>query len=202
MTIPGGRKDLGVPSARATVRAAQPVEQTTPISGQHCLPVAGAQRPEGERRCSARTQLGMPAWRQTSPEPSSAAPARVTNAVPPAPRHGPPPLPAHLGGPKVIVAAAPLPSRTLPARRLQLQDVTCDLATADRLQLRSAAPPAPRHGASVPRRAVAAPHGVRGLLVKALTRLLSLLSPSLQAQPSRLSSAGGERRSLRRQRDS
>jgi hypothetical protein len=187
MTLPGKWNDVGSRSAAAGALR----DESAPVSVQRCLPVNGAQQPAIERRAGARTQLGMPAVTLPPSEPlaSERRPAHCgkgaagTSSAPP--RRSPPPLPARFATPKVVVAATPLLA-TVPARRLQLQDVTCELDAAALLPLR--APPLPTPGRSARTRTSrrsAPPRGVRGLMASLLVQLLSLVAPSLQVQPSR-----------------
>lgn len=191
MTLPGKWNDVGSRSAAA---GALP-DESAPVSVQRCLPVNGAQRPAIERRVGARTQLGMPALTPPPSEPVASGRRPVdrgksrTGASSAPPRRSPPPLPARFATPKVVVAAAPLLANTVPARRLQLQDVTCELDAADLLPLRARPLPTPARSTrtrtsrrSAPPRAV---QGVRGLVAGLLVQLLSLVAPSLQVQPSR-----------------
>lgn len=190
MTLPGGWNDQRSGGTSPATAAPPPVEAATAISAQRCLAVTGGRALPTERRCAARTQLGMPALTLPTDEPppstfESVRPASVAAVSPPA-RRGPPPLPPHLAMPKVLVAPTPLLPDTVPAQRLQLQDDTCELDTADllplALQRRSAAPPIPATRARS-RAAAAAPRGVRGLLATVLVRALALLAPSLQILP-------------------
>ena len=206
ITLPGGRNDLAAQSAPSTTAGPAPhTEDTVPISVQRCLPVTAAHGSlASDRRSGARTQLGMPALTPAPPKAPSAADTSRTalpSLVPPPtarPRRGPPPLPACFAAPKVIVAATPLLSDTVPARRLQLADATCELDAADLLPIptrRAAA----RSPAELPRatpHAAPAQRGVRGLVANLLVRLLSLLEPSVQMQ--KLPRDKGNRSTLRR----
>jgi hypothetical protein len=189
-TLPGGWNDLPAPAARPAAEAPAPhAEPAAPISVQRCLPVTAAQSPASGRRCGAQTQLGMPALPPApheaprAPESCPAALPSVAPASPARPRRGPPPLPARFASPKVIVAATPLLPDTVPARRLQLADVTCELDPADLLKIpaRRRAAPAPA-GPSLALRPAPATRGVRGLVAGLLVRMLSLLEPSVQLQ--------------------
>jgi hypothetical protein len=189
MTRPGGWKDVG---PRCTV-AAPGQEESAPVSVQRCLSVDGARGPGSERRCAARTQLGMPALLPPPSEPSATSRRSSSGnetgsplLAAAQPRRAPPPLPARFATPKVVVAAAPPLRDTVPARRLLLQDATCELDEADLLPLRQRPRPAPARGAaSAARHVTQRPRGMRGLLTGLLVRLLSLVAPSLQVQPSR-----------------
>lgn len=191
MTLQGGWNDQAARSARpAEDTSAKQADDTAPISAQRCLPLTGPRVFVSERRAAARTQLGMPAVTLTPDEPSSSAgkspaPAGAASPAPPPARRGPPPLPARFAVPKVIVAARPLLPDTVPARRLQLQDVTYELDTADLLPLALRRPAVSRPGGSTGAAAgsAAAPGGVRGVMAAVLVRLLALLAPSLQLQP-------------------
>lgn len=142
-----------------------------------------------ERRCAARTQLGMPAFAPPTGEPPSSAgerraPAAGAGLVRAPARRGPPPLPARFAVPKVVIRSAPVPPGTIPARRLQLQDVTSELDGADLPPVtpRSLATQAPGGSAGASSRSAATNGGRQGMLTALLVRLLSLLAPSLQLQ--------------------
>jgi hypothetical protein len=196
ITLPGGWNDRDARSARpAAPSSLQKTEETPPVSVRRCLPVSGPQR-LGSSRYGARTQLGMPALalpsepapgtapNRTAPSSDTPPPSVVPAALAPPsvalPRRGPPPLPVRFAAPKVMVAATPLLPDTIPARRLQLSDVTCELDTADLLPV-PAKRPAPRATAAVAasaRHPAPQPRGVRGLVASLLVRLLSMLEPS------------------------
>lgn len=203
MTLPGGWNDQDARSTRPTAAApGRRADSSATISAQRCLAVTGGRALASERRCSARTQLGMPALTLPTDEPpcspgKSTAPPCVADAVRPPARRGPPPLPARFAMPKVLVAATPLLPDTVPARRLQLQDDTCELDAADLLPIALERPATPAPVSQT--RAVSpatAPRGIRGMMATVLVRLLSLLAPSLQISPA----PGADPRSRRRQR--
>jgi hypothetical protein len=188
MTLPGRWNDIGSRSAAAGPGQ----DERAPVSVQRCLSVDGAQQPARERRPAARTQLGMPALTLPPGQPAASErrpvdggrSSRGTSSAPP--RRLPPPLPARFATPKVVIAAAPLLLDTIPARRLQLQDVTCELDPAELLpkRERSLTVPAHRAASSTLRRCARGPRGVRGLVASLLVRLLSLVAPSLQVRQS------------------
>ena len=188
MTLPGRWNDVG--SRPAVAGLGQ--DEDAPVSVQRCLPVDGAQRPARERRPAARTQLGMPALTLPPGQPATSELRPIdggrsttcTSSSPP--RRLPPPLPARFATPKVVISAAPLLLDTIPARRLQLQDVRGEIDPAELLpeRERSLAVRAHRAAISTPRRCARRPRGVRGLVASLLVRLLSLVAPSLQVRQS------------------